>query len=166
MDTSRTRWIWVTLFAFGLDRLTKYLVEARTPLGYRRVLIQHFFTFVHARNPGLAFGIFADSPSPKMTAMLSIGTMIICTLLVWLLVSGRVGGAAGQVGVALILGGAIGNLFDRLFYSKVTDFLDFQFGNYHWPAFNVADSAIMIGAVTLGIELLFMQKHASSEQHS
>ena len=117
-------------------------------------------------NPGLAFGIFADSPSRRMTAMLSIGTMIICALLVWLLVSGRAGGTAGQVGVALILGGAAGNLLDRLMYSRVTDFLDFQFGNYHWPAFNVADSVIMIGAVILGVELLLLQRHASSEQHS
>jgi signal peptidase II len=166
MEPSRTRWIWVTLFALALDRATKYAVEVRTPLGYRRVLIRHFFTFVHASNPGLAFGIFADSPSPKLTAMLSIGTMIICALLVWLLISGRAGGRAGQVGVALILGGAAGNLFDRLLYSRVTDFLDFQFGNYHWPAFNVADSVIMIGAVILGIELLFLQTHASSEQDS
>jgi signal peptidase II len=163
MEPSRTRWIWVTLFALALDRATKYAVEVRTPLGYHKVLIQHFFTFVHASNPGLAFGIFADSPSRRMTAMLSIGTIIICALLVWLLVSGRAGGTAGQFGVALILGGAAGNLLDRLMYSRVTDFLDFQFGNYHWPAFNVADSAIMIGAVILGIELLFFQKHVSPE---
>ena len=166
METSRTRWIWITLFAMVLDRATKYAVEVRTPLGYSRVLIEHFFTFVHASNPGLAFGIFANSPSPKMTAMLSIGTILICAMLVWLLVSGRAGGTAGQIGVALILGGAAGNLLDRLLYSRVTDFLDFQFGNYHWPAFNVADSAIMIGAVILGFELLFMQKKDSSEQHS
>ncbi len=156
----------MTLFAVALDRATKYAVEVRTPLGYRKVLIEHFFTFVHASNPGLAFGIFADSPSPKMTAMLSIGTMIICAMLIWLLVSGRAGGTAGQTGVALILGGAAGNLIDRLMYSRVTDFLDFQFGNYHWPAFNVADSVIMIGAVILGIELLFMQKNTSAEEHS
>jgi signal peptidase II len=166
MAPSRTRWIWVTLFALALDRATKYAVEVRTPLGYRRVLIQHFFTFVHASNPGLAFGIFADSPSRRLTAMLSIGTLMICALLVWLLVSGRAGGLAGQVGVALILGGATGNLIDRLLYSRVTDFLDFQFGNYHWPAFNVADSVIMIGAVILAIELMFLHKHTSSELHS
>jgi signal peptidase II len=166
METSRTRWIWIALFAIALDRATKYAVEVRTPLGYRRVIIQHFFTFVHASNPGLAFGIFADSPSPKMTAMLSIGTIIICAMLVWLLMSGRAGGTAGQAGVALILGGAAGNLLDRLMYSRVTDFLDFQFGNYHWPAFNVADSLIMIGAVILGFELLFMQKNSSAEEHS
>jgi signal peptidase II len=164
MASSHTNWIWVTLSAIALDRATKYAVEVRTPLGYRRVLINHFFTCVHASNPGLAFGIFADSPSPRMTAMLSIGTLIICALLVWLLVSGRAGGTAGQIGIALILGGAAGNLLDRILYSRVTDFLDFQFGNYHWPAFNVADSVIMIGAVVLGIELFFSPKHAS--EHS
>jgi signal peptidase II len=166
MQTSRTRWIWITLLAIALDRATKYAVEVKTPLGYRKVLIQHFFTFVHASNPGLAFGIFADSPSAKMTAMLSVGTIIICAMLIWLLVSGRAGGTAGQTGVALILGGAAGNLLDRLLYSRVTDFLDFQFGNYHWPAFNVADSVIMVGAVILGIELVFMQKNSSAEEHS
>ena len=163
MTPSRTSWIWVTLSALALDRATKYAVEVRTPLGYRRVLINHFFTFVHASNPGLAFGIFADSPSRGMTAILSIGTLIICALLVWLLVSGRAGGTAGQIGIALILGGAAGNLLDRILHSKVTDFLDFQFGNYHWPAFNVADSVIMIGAVVLGIELFFSPKHASEQ---
>jgi signal peptidase II len=101
-----------------------------------------------------------------MTALLSIGTLIICALLVWLLISGRAGGRAGQTGIALILGGAAGNLLDRIMYSRVTDFLDFQFGNYHWPAFNVADSAIMIGAVILGVELFFSPKHASSHQNS
>ncbi len=156
----------MTLFAFAADRATKYAVEVRTPLGYRRVLIRHFFTFVHASNPGLAFGIFADSPSRGLTAMLSIGTLVICALLTWMLVSRRARGTAGQAGIALILGGALGNLFDRVLYSRVTDFLDFQFGNYHWPAFNVADSAIIVGAVILGIELLFLQRQVSSEQHS
>src|ERR1017187_6016814 len=119
MAPSRTRWIWVTIFALALDRATKYAVEVRTPLGYRRVLIQHFFTFVHASNPGLAFGIFADSPWRGLSSMLSIGTLVICALLAWLLVSGGAGGPAGQVGVALILGGATGNLIDRLLYSRV-----------------------------------------------
>jgi signal peptidase II len=166
MMASRTSWIWITLSAIALDRATKYAVEVRTPLGYHRVLIDRFFTFVHASNPGLAFGIFADSASPRITAMLSIGALIICSLLVWVLVSGRAGGRAGQTGIALILGGAAGNLLDRLMYSRVTDFLDFQFGNYHWPAFNVADSAIMIGAVILGVELFFSPKHESSHQNS
>lgn len=161
MRNSRTRWMLVTLAAFAVDRITKYLVEARTTLYYRRVVIPNFFTIVHTRNPGLAFGFFADAPSSRITAILSIGTLLVCTLLAWLLVSGRAGGGAGRFGVALILGGALGNLFDRMMYSWVTDFLDFKFGSYHWPAFNAADSAILIGAVFVAIDLIFLQKHAA-----
>ena len=76
-------------------------------------------------------------------------------MLAWLLVAGHAGAAAGHTGVALILGGALGNLLDRRCILACTDFFDFQFGNYHWPAFNVADSAITIGAVLLAFELIF-----------
>lgn len=162
MELTRMRWIWVTLGAFGADRVTKFAVERFTPLDYHKVLVPGFFTLVHAANPGLAFGLFADSASTRITALLSISSLVVCALLTWLLVSGRAGGAVARTGVALILGGAGGNLYDRALYARVTDFLYFQVGGYHWPAFNVADSVITVGAFIVAIELIFLQRHAAS----
>jgi signal peptidase II len=156
--------MWFTLGAFAADRATKYAVERSTSLDYRRVVIPNFFSLVHTRNPGLAFGVLADSPSAWMTALLSISTLLVCVLLAWLLFSDRAGGAMAQTGVALILGGALGNLYDRVLYSKVTDFLYLHTARYQWPAFNVADSAITVGAVLVAVELIFLQSHAASSE--
>lgn len=159
MEMSRIRWIWFTLGAFALDRGTKYAIESQTPLSYQRPIIHNFFTLVHSDNPGLAFGLFADAASPRMTAILSLSALLVCALLAWLLISGRAGGRTAQTGVALILGGALGNCFDRAVYSTVTDFLYFHYGSFQYPAFNLADTAIAVGATLVGIELIFLHKH-------
>jgi signal peptidase II len=164
MEMSRLRWTWFALGAFAADRATKYAVERLTSLEYYRVIIPNFFSLVHAQNPGLAFGVFADSPSARMTALLSISTLVVCVLLAWLLFSGRAGGGISRTGVALILGGALGNLFDRVMYSTVTDFLYFKIGHYSWPAFNVADSAITVGAILVAVELVFLPRHEASPE--
>ncbi len=164
MGLSRIRWFWFTLGAFALDRATKFVIETRTPLGFSRVLIPDFFTLVHSNNPGLAFGFFADAASPRTTVLLSVSSHLICAMLFWLLVSDRAGGPISRSGVALILGGALGNCFDRAIYSTVTDFLYFHFGGFHYPAFNLADSAIALGAAIVGIELIFLQKHVAPHE--
>jgi signal peptidase II len=164
MEHSRTGWIWFTLSAFAADRATKYVVEKFTTLDYYHVVIPKFLSLIHTRNPGLAFGVFSDSPSARLTLLLSLSTLLVCALLTWLLVSGHAGGDTARIGVGLILGGALGNLYDRVLYSKVTDFLYFQIGSYHWPAFNLADSAITVGAALIAVELIFLQKHAASPE--
>ncbi|HXQ98556.1 MAG TPA: signal peptidase II [Candidatus Limnocylindrales bacterium] len=164
MGLFRIRWFWFTLGAFALDRASKFAIESRTPLGFNRVLIPGFFTLVHSNNPGLAFGLFADAASPRMTAILSLSALLVCAMLIWLLVSDRAGGPAARMGVALILGGALGNCFDRTIYSTVTDFLYFHLGTYGYPAFNLADSAIAVGAAIVGIELIFLHKHVPSPE--
>jgi signal peptidase II len=164
MALRRANWIWITLGALILDRATKYAIESRTPLGYRRTYITRFFSIVHTANPGIAFGLFADSPSRWVNLALSLATLVVCILLAWLLVSGHAGAALGRTGVALILGGALGNLFDRLIHSSVTDFIYVQLRSYDWPAFNFADAAITIGAILIGFELLFMRKRIASAE--
>ena len=166
MRTANSRWLWITLGAFAVDRATKYAIESLTPLGYHKTLIPNFFALVHASNPGLAFGFFADAPSPRVSALLTISTLVVCVLLAWLLVAGHAGSGAGRPGVALILGGALGNLFDRALFSRVTDFFDLQFGIYHWPAFNVADTAITFGAIFVAYEVIFQQKRVASPEKS
>jgi len=163
MPLRRTTWIWITLCAFAADRGTKYAIEKLTPLGYHRTYIRRFFSIVHESNPGVAFGFFSDSPSKWITGALAAGMFIVCVLLIWIVVSDYAGGALSRSGISLILGGAFGNLYDRLFHSGVTDFLYFQINGYHWPAFNLADSAITIGAVLVAVELI---RHPRSKARS
>ena len=118
-------------------------------------VIPGFFRIIHTENPGAAFGIFADSPSPWKVGLLilfSVLALLIVSALLWK--SGHTLTTTG-VGLALILGGAIGNLWDRLVSGHVVDFLLFYIGRYQWPAFNVADSAIVVGAGLLVFEILF-----------
>jgi signal peptidase II len=119
---------------------------------------------VHTANPGIAFGFFAASPSRWTNLALSLASLVVCILLAWLLLAGHAGAALGRTGVALILGGALGNLFDRVIHSSVTDFIYVQLSSYDWPAFNFADAAITVGAILIGIELLFMRKRAVSAE--
>jgi signal peptidase II len=164
MALRRANWIWITLGVFAADRATKYAIEAMTPLGYRRTYIPNFFAIVHTSNPGIAFGFFSDSPSRWINLTLSVATLLVCILLAWLLFAGHAGSAPGRTGVALILGGALGNLFDRLIHSGVTDFIYFRFRGYEWPSFNLADSAITIGAILIGIQLVFMRKRVAGAE--
>lgn len=143
-----------------VDRLTKWLVATDISLHDSISIIPHFFYLTHLENRGAAFGLFAESPSQWKIAMLisfSVVAMIIVSVLLW-----RGGRAMTLTGVALslILGGAIGNLWDRLLTGRVIDFLLVYLGTYPWPAFNVADSAIVIGAGLLVFEIVFDKKPA------
>jgi signal peptidase II len=159
MAPRRLNWIWITLGVLVADRATKYSIERTTPLGYRRTVVPQFLSIVHTSNPGIAFGFFADSPSRWIGIALSVAALVVCILLTWFLLSGNAGAAAGRAGVALVLGGALGNLFDRIIHSSVTDFIYVHFRSHEWPAFNLADSAITLGAILIGFELLFVRKH-------
>ena len=140
-----------------LDRTTKRMIARDIPLHDRRELISGFFYLTHLENRGAAFSLFADSPSEWKIALLvlfSIVALVIVSALLWR--SSHTMTTTG-VGLALILGGALGNLWDRLFSGRVVDFLLFYIGSYQWPAFNVADSAIVVGAGLLAIEILFVK---------
>jgi signal peptidase II len=164
MALRRLNWIWITLGVLVADRATKYAIEKRTPLGYRRAVVSQFLSIVHTNNPGIAFGFFADSPSRWVGVALSVAALVVCILLTWFLLSGNAGAAPGRVGVSLVLGGALGNLFDRLIHSSVTDFIYVHFHGHEWPAFNFADSAITVGAILIGFELVFMRKHTPNAE--
>ncbi len=145
----------IALLVLALDRLTKWVIAHRLSLHDSIQVIPGFFRIVHAENPGAAFGIFADSPAPWKIAMLilfSVIALLIVSALLWKN-SHRL--TTTGVGLSLILGGAIGNLWDRIVSRHVVDFLLFYIGRYQWPAFNVADSAIVVGAGLLVFEILF-----------
>src|SRR5437773_385318 len=139
---------------FALDRITKRIIEARVSVFDTHTVIPGFFDIVHAKNRGAAFSLFADSNSawrPFFLIGLSLAAL--------LLVAGILRNASRldrptAFGLSLILGGALGNVFDRIVSGAVTDFLDFYVGDLHWPAFNVADSAIVIGSGLLLLSLL------------
>ncbi len=108
--------------------------------------------------------MFANSSSPALRIILIVGALIIIAVIAWLLVASSHLSALNAAGLALLLGGATGNLTDRVLHGGVTDFLEVFLGSYRWPAFNVADSAITIGAILLIFDVLFSKQHRPSSQ--
>jgi signal peptidase II len=144
----------IAAMVLALDRYTKWLICRRLTMHDRISVIPGFFRIIHTENPGAAFGIFANSPSPWKTALLilfSVVALLVVSALLWK--SSHTLTTTG-VGLSLILGGAVGNLWDRIVSHRVVDFLLFYVGHYQWPAFNVADSAIVLGAGLLVFEIV------------
>ena len=152
---SRLRWLVLTLAVVFLDRLSKAAVEAKTTEGWRHELIHNFIYLVHSKNPGMAFSIFADSNSHWLRYLLIAGSLVVIAIITWYLVAADGISSRAAAGLALLLGGATGNLTDRVLRGAVTDFFEVLFGSYRYPAFNVADSAITIGAILVLLDLLF-----------
>lgn len=132
-----------------LDQFTKALVVERIPLHHSVPVVSGFFELTHVRNAGAAFGIFASLESPWRGLFLNVVALgVFAAVLIWALRSPADAGRL-QSGLALILGGAVGNLIDRFRSGSVTDFLLFHIGRYEWPSFNVADSSITVGVFLL-----------------
>lgn len=161
MAAPSVRWLWLALAVLVADRASKFGVERLTAEGFRRSLVPNFADLVHSVNAGIAFGLFSETASKWISFLLVLSSAAVIVLLVWLLFVGHAGHVASQAGVALIAGGAAGNLVDRLLQGGVTDFLELRAGNFRWPAFNLADSAITIGAALIVFELLTGESHAS-----
>jgi signal peptidase II len=159
----RLRWLWLTLAIVVVDRASKAWFETQTYEGWHRELVHDFIYLVHSRNPGIAFGVLADSASPWTRVFLIGGSIIVIAALAWLFAAGHAGGTMTAAGLALLLGGAAGNVTDRIFHGAVTDFFEVRFGSYHYPAFNIADSAIAIGAALIILDVLFSSKHHAPE---
>jgi signal peptidase II len=146
-----------------LDRATKAWFETQRVEGWRCEIVHNFIYLVRSSNPGIAFGVLADSSSPWTRIFLIGGSIVVIGALAWLFAAGHSGGAMTAAGLALLLGGAAGNVTDRIFHGAVTDFFEVRFGDYHYPAFNVADSAIAIGAALIILDVLFGAKHHAPE---
>ncbi|HWZ78972.1 MAG TPA: signal peptidase II [Candidatus Sulfotelmatobacter sp.] len=161
-SSARATHFLLALFVVLLDRWTKRLVAARIAMYTHIQVIPGFFRITHTENTGAAFSLFADSPSHWKTAMLisfSVVAMIVVSVLLW-----KQSRALTMTGVALslILGGAVGNLWDRVASGRVVDFLLFYVKTYQWPVFNLADSAIVVGASLLVLEIIFGQPKSSA----
>ena len=145
---------------FALDRLTKWIIESHVSFSETYPVIPGFFDIIHSENRGVAFGFFNDSTSEWRTTLLvvlSLAAVVVVSVLLW---NAQRLDRFSLWGFVLILGGAAGNVFDRMLWGSVTDFLLFHAGDYQWPTFNMADSAIVIGSLLLLIDLLRPKRQA------
>ncbi len=153
---------WLLLISVAIivaDRITKMVVASRVPLGEGIPVIPGFLRITHWLNEGAAFSLFADSASPNAVrwGLIAFSALAAIAVLIALV---RLGSrfTLATVALALVLGGALGNLHDRVVYGSVVDFIEVHIFGYHWPDFNVADSSIVVGACLLLLDSLLPGK--------
>ena len=154
----KLRYLLVSLAVIVLDQWTKWLIEVHLPHHATEPVIPGLFNLTHVRNSGVAFGLFASTGGGWLLTALGLGALIAVGLYFWYTPSRD---RVLLVALALVVGGAIGNLIDRVSSGAVTDFLDVYVGLHHWPSFNIADSAISIGIVLMAIDSLRPRQHAA-----
>jgi len=140
-------WLWLSALVLLLDQASKLAVIEHLTAYLDVVPLTPFFNLVHVHNTGAAFSLFADQPGWQRGFF--VGIALLATAVILYLLRKTAGRPMFSAALALILGGAVGNVIDRVLYGHVIDFLDVYAGAWHWPAFNVADSAITLGAVML-----------------
>jgi len=138
-----------------LDQVTKALILAHLPLGGSIPVIRGFFDLTHVHNPGGAFGFLAGMSAEIRSLLFIAVSLVAAGLILYFYWQTPLGQRFLSVGLALIFGGAVGNLVDRMRFGIVVDFLDVYAGTLHWPAFNVADSAITVGVCIFAYHILF-----------
>jgi signal peptidase II len=148
----------LAVLAFGLDQATKWWIVERVMQPPQRLEITSFFNLVMGWNWGVSFGLFNQRSPYNAWVLTTIAAAIVVMLIIWLR---RADSRLIAAGIGLVIGGAVGNAVDRMRFGAVADFLDFHIAGYHWPAFNVADSAISVGAALLIFDALFgkAEKH-------
>ncbi len=141
-----------------VDQVTKFYVVSHFSLHETVPVIPGFFHLTYIRNPGAAFGFLAGAPAEFRGCFFALVTLVAAGLILYYLIAHKVGDLLLLLPLGLILAGALGNMVDRFRFGEVIDFLDFSLGAYHWPAFNVADMAISIGAAILVVEMFRRRK--------
>ena len=162
MNDLRAKAYGLAALVFAADRLTKWLVETHVSAMDTVRVIPGFFDIVNSQNRGVAFGLFNDSTNPWRTALLIVlaaGAVVFITAMLW---RPEKLDRASFWGLALVLGGAAGNVFDRAVWGRVTDFLDFYIGEHHWHTFNIADSAIVIGSALMILDMMRPKRQAAN----
>ena len=154
---SRLLWGITAVMVFVADQVTKAVVQSSIPEHTTVPVLPHFLNLVHTNNAGAAFGLFSDSPAPWKTVLLIVISGALLALVIAVMWRYQRLRWETGLGLALILGGALSNLFDRIRLGRVVDFLDVYYRAYHWPTFNLADSAIVVGAGFLVFQLLFLE---------
>jgi len=160
-ETQRNRiwqWLWISLLVVILDQATKLLAEAY--LNYQQpVPVIPLFNLTLVYNQGAAFSFLSDAGGWQRWFFIGLSLTISVVLVIWLSRL-KAGQRMETVAIALILGGAVGNLIDRSLYGHVIDFIDVFYKQHHWPAFNIADSAITLGAVLIILHTIRSHEHS------
>ena len=149
---SMLRWLWLAAVVIVIDQATKIWAEATLVFG-QPVQLLSWFNLTLAYNRGAAFSFLADAGGWQRFFFLAVGAVAVVVIVAWLRRL-REHERTNAIGLALILGGAVGNIIDRALHGHVVDFIDWHYGTWHWPAFNIADSAITLGAVLVVIASL------------
>jgi signal peptidase II len=156
----------VSAIVLLVDRLTKLWVSAHIQEGDAIVVIRHVFRITHVRNPGAAFSMFTESARPELTRwILTVFSLVAAVVVLFVILRFGRRLTPTMFALALILGGTIGNVWDRLRFGLVTDFLEVHIVHYHWPDFNVADSAIVCGGILLVLDALRSSSEPSRKSH-
>ncbi len=153
------------LFSIGfgvlaVDQASKFYVHAQIPLYHSVVVIPDFFSLTYVRNPGAAFGILSTQPEAFRQVFFLIVSVLALAMLLLFVVQTPSSDRMSLTALSLLLGGAVGNMIDRVRMGEVIDFLDFYIGRHHWYTFNVADSAITVGVSLLMLGALLSKKSA------
>jgi len=155
------KWLWISALVFAVDQITKWAVFLGMEF-QSMIPVLPFFSLVHVHNTGAAFSFLADAGGWQRWFFLGIG--MVASLFILHLLRKHHDEPLMAASLSLILGGAMGNVFDRVWHGFVVDFLYFHYRSFSWPAFNVADSAITVGAVLLICDSL--KRHSSSNESS
>ncbi len=147
------RWLWLSLLVIVLDQASKQLVESSL-LVFETVPLLPFFNLTLVYNEGAAFSFLSDQGGWQRGFFVVLALVVTLVLISWLRRLGP-GERVMAIALGLVIGGAVGNLIDRILFGHVIDFLDLYYGQWHWPTFNVADSAITVGVVVLLFDTFF-----------
>jgi len=147
-----------------LDQITKVIVQNKFDLHESIVVMEGFFSLTYILNPGAAFGFMADQSETFRAIFFGIVSILALSLLIAFFRQTPANDTFSLIALSLLFGGAIGNMIDRVRLGEVVDFLDFYVGQSHWPAFNVADSAITIGVSIMMVHLFFEKKDEEKQE--
>ena len=151
--------ITIVLFILVFDHYTKWYIRTSFDIYQSKPVIENFFHLTYVTNDGMAFGL--SFPGGK--SLLLLVTIILTIFIIFLLYNEKNGHPLIKYGLSLILGGAFGNLIDRMIFGKVVDFVDIMFGDYHWYIFNVADSAVTVGMVLFILHTFIVNENAINQ---
>lgn len=153
----QSRWLWLSLAVIALDQFSKWFVAAHMYV-YETLYVLPVFNIALLHNSGAAFSMLAGASGWQRWFFLVLALVIVTLIVTWLLRMPSVGGRLVAAGLALVAGGALGNVWDRLVHGYVIDFLQFHYQGWYFPAFNAADSSITLGAALLILDGVFLQK--------
>lgn len=156
-----TAWLWLSVLVIALDQGTKWLIVQRVEL-WESIAVNRFLDITHLHNTGAAFSFLADASGWQRWFFIALAIAVSIVIMIWLRRLPPRGQSPLAAGLALILGGALGNVIDRAHLGYVIDFIHVHWGDAYFPAFNVADSAISVGAGLLILDALFLGRRRES----